>query len=549
METRSKQAAHHKQTKAYRPNFRPHRHFLRNLLPLVFPELCGYTRTYFLDCRGMREPRDDAHHGDPAATSKKHTGRSPPMMETNVHTEEWREILVRTHDFMMRNSEEMLRDPFYKVDALLIYICGQGTHRSEELRMAVTAALQAMGGNVVMSKQLCGRDCVWGAHHTRHSYNVPAAAPCKYCSCNEWTHESYTVFANCVLTSARHMMNHRIRAQSAERFVGRKVLQPSANAVRDRGRTVDPAGDRRSSAASASQAGPIISDGGAFQATAEIGEPIATAKAVHEPRVAAPKARPPDVLGGKSAPPKRSPDHPLAKTKASVPKPPPPPGPTDTADDFRARAGSELSIAVERSRTEARKESRASPKASNYIRTDADLPPGEPHDAITVMERDVAIECINRIRKAFSQPGEPIPADYQFPDPNEPWNTLRNILPPFHLQIEHVRMIAKSVKEDWNKQAEEDVKRQEEGRIAHTEMMARHADQMARAKETARTRAEAATTDAQQGSTESSPAARAQPDSAPLPASTQAVSSATRDTRRRSRGPATRPAAPPLTGG
>ena len=56
-----------------------------------------------------------------------------------------------------------------------------------------------------------------------------------------------------------------------------------------------------------------------------------------------------------------------------------------------------------------------------------------------------------------------------------------------------------------------------------------------------------ATTDAQQRSTESSPAVRAQPGSAVLPASMRAISSATRDTRRSSRGPAPRSAAPPLT--
>ena len=63
-------------------------------------------------------------------------------------------------------------------------------------------------------------------------------------------------------------------------------------------------------------------------------------------------------------------------------------------------------------------------------------------------------------------------------------------------------MIAESIKKDWNKEAEEDAKRQEEGWIAQTEMMGR-------AKETARTRAVVSTADAQQRSTEPSPAARA----------------------------------------
>ena len=129
------------------------------------------------------------------------------MMETSVDTPEWCEILIRTCDLTMRNLEEMLREPFDTVDVLVIYICKHGTHRSEELRMAATGALQAMGGNVVMSKQLCGRPCVCRAHHSHHRYNVPAAAPCRYCSCNEWTEENYTIFANCVLTSARRMLN------------------------------------------------------------------------------------------------------------------------------------------------------------------------------------------------------------------------------------------------------------------------------------------------------------------------------------------------------
>ena len=129
------------------------------------------------------------------------------------------------------------------------------------------------------------------------------------------------------------------------------------------------------------------------------------------------------------------------------------------------------------------------------------------------MEKDVVIECINRLRTAFSKPGEPIPRDFQFTDPNEPWNTLRNILPPCNLEVQHVGMIAESIKKDWNKAAEEDAKRQENGWIAQTEMMGR---------------AEVPTADAQQRSTEPSPAARAQPDSAHLAAST----------RGRSRGPA-----------
>ena len=117
--------------------------------------------------------------------------------------------------------------------------------------------------------------------------------------------------------------------------------------------------------------------------------------------------------------------------------------------------------------------------------------------------------------------GEPIPTDVQFTDPDEPWDTLCNILPPCNLEVQHVRMIAESIKKDWNKEAEEDVKRQEEGWIAQTEMMGR-------AKGTVRTHAEVPTADAQQRSTEPPPAVRAQPDSAHLAAST----------RGRSRGPA-----------
>ena len=76
------------------------------------------------------------------------------MMETSVDTPEWCEILIRTCDLMMRNLEEMLREPFDKVDVLVIYICKHATRRTEGLRMAATGALQAMGGNVAMSKQL-----------------------------------------------------------------------------------------------------------------------------------------------------------------------------------------------------------------------------------------------------------------------------------------------------------------------------------------------------------------------------------------------------------
>ena len=93
-----------------------------------------------------------------------------------VPTSGMHEILVRTYELMKRNSEEMLRNPSYNVNALLIYICRQGTHISEELRMAVTAALQAMGGNVVMPKQLCGRECMWGS--ASHSPWLPYSSGC-----------------------------------------------------------------------------------------------------------------------------------------------------------------------------------------------------------------------------------------------------------------------------------------------------------------------------------------------------------------------------------
>ena len=46
------------------------------------------------------------------------------MMETRVHTAEWRELLVRIYDFMKQNSEER---------ALGSYTCRQGTHRSAQL--------------------------------------------------------------------------------------------------------------------------------------------------------------------------------------------------------------------------------------------------------------------------------------------------------------------------------------------------------------------------------------------------------------------------------
>ena len=172
--------------------------------------------------------------------------------------------------------------------------------------MAATGALQAMGGNVVMSKQLCGRPCVCRAHHSHHRYNAPAAAPCRYCSCNAWTEENYTIFANCVLTSARRLMNHTISKAH------RQSLQPSASVVTDRGRIVDPAGSRRSCVASASQAAP---------------------KAIPRP-----------------------------KTNSSVSRPPPPPTPEEDPDVLRQQAASALSRAVEWSRTEARKKPRANSK-------------------------------------------------------------------------------------------------------------------------------------------------------------------------------------------
>ena len=67
------------------------------------------------------------------------------MLETSVHTREWFEILVRTCDLMMRNLEEMLREPFDTVDVLVIYICKRGTRRSEELRMVATWGATSYG--------------------------------------------------------------------------------------------------------------------------------------------------------------------------------------------------------------------------------------------------------------------------------------------------------------------------------------------------------------------------------------------------------------------
>ena len=127
-------------------------------------------------------------------------------------------------------------------------------------------------------------------------------------------------------------MNHTIGKAHDERFVERKSLQPSASAVTDRGRIVDPAGSRRSCAASASQAAP---------------------KAIPRP-----------------------------KTNSSVPRPPPPPTPEEDPDVLRQKAASALSKQA----------------ASAH----ADLSAKEPFDAIAVMEKDVVIECINRLRTAFS---------------------------------------------------------------------------------------------------------------------------------------------------
>ena len=98
-------------------------------------------------------------------------------------------------------------------------------------------------------------------------------------------------------------------------------------------------------------------------------------------------------------------DHPLSKTNSSVPRPPPPPTPEEDPDVLRQQAASALSRAVEWSRTEARKKSRASSKAPNYIRKHVDLFAEEPFDAIAVMEKDVVIECINRLRTTFFKAG------------------------------------------------------------------------------------------------------------------------------------------------
>ena len=125
-----------------------------------------------------------------------------------------------------------------------------------------------------------------------------------------------------------YMMNHRIRYQSAGRYIGRDSSQ-SAGTARDRGRTVGPTTDRRSGPAAAARTQPTISDGGALGAIAEVAEPIVVAKAVHKTSVVAPKPKPPGRLGG----------DPLALPKTAFPKPPPPTlSSGDDPDEARAEA-------------------------------------------------------------------------------------------------------------------------------------------------------------------------------------------------------------------
>ena len=157
-------------------------------------------------------------------------------------------------------------------------------------------------------------------------------------------------------------------------------------------------------------------------------------------------------------------------------------------------------------------------------------------------------------------------------DPDEPWNTLRALLVAYELGINHVTTMARALKDERDRAEVEDIRRQEAGRKALSDSLAERGRERARAGATTaaadpRFRSSERhlhavevsgsdqieeATDPPRGSTEPSPAARAQPGSAPSTGSGQEAASSTRDSRwTRSHPPGTpnRPATtPPFTG-
>ena len=221
--------------------------------------------------------------------------------------------------------------------------------------MAVTGAIQCMGGNVVYSAQLAGRYCVYSQRRDYDARSAVAlaagaAVPCRFCSCNLWDGEAYMTFAGCVLPTARYMMNHRVRSASHGRYIGREIsLQPGT--ARDRGRTAEPTSEGRRSAENTVPASP-----GSVSSSSGMARPEGAEETVRVVRTAAPEA----------PPPKR-----LATSVPSAPaRPPAPPTPKARLEERGAWDPTEqcrltharISAHVSRRRAERRRESRAQPQ-------------------------------------------------------------------------------------------------------------------------------------------------------------------------------------------
>ena len=102
----------------------------------------------------------------------------------------------------------------------------------------------------------------------------------------------------------------------------------------------------------------------------------------------------------------------------------------------------------------------------------------EPHDVIASMERDICILCINRLRETFSPTIRAMPRwpeSIGTDDPDEPWDTLREHLHAFGLDIEQVEEMALAVRAERDREEDEVVRRQEANRKARADNLARDA--------------------------------------------------------------------------
>ena len=70
------------------------------------------------------------------------------MLERATRSERWQEVIEHVYSVVRRVSGDRRRNYGERPNAAIIGACTHGTHRSEEVRMTLTASIQCLGGNV-----------------------------------------------------------------------------------------------------------------------------------------------------------------------------------------------------------------------------------------------------------------------------------------------------------------------------------------------------------------------------------------------------------------